>query len=96
MNKDKNSYSFNRNFMYGMMYIRQKIDKNTSKKSIDGYNLKLLNLNMFPNECNELVEEAAFFILKVAELLRKYLKYMILILIIMKKYYIMEMKRKID
>ena len=22
MNKDKNSYSFNRNFMYGMMYIR--------------------------------------------------------------------------
>ena len=51
MNKDKNSYSFNRNFMYGMMYIRQKIDKNTSKKSIDGYNLKLLNLNMFRRGC---------------------------------------------
>ena len=66
MNKDKNSYSFNRNFMYGMMYIRQKIDKNTSKKSIDGYNLKLLNLNMFPNECNELVEEAAFFYIRIA------------------------------
>ena len=74
MNKDKNSYSFNRNFMYGMMYIRQKIDKNTSKKSIDGYNLKLLNLNMFPNECNELVEEAAFFYIKSGRIATKIFK----------------------
>ena len=74
MNKDKNSYSFNRNFMYGMMYIRQKIDKNTSKKSIDDYNLKLLNLNMFPNECNELVEEAAFFYIKIGRIATKIFK----------------------
>ena len=74
MNKDKNSYSFNRNFMYGMMYIRQKIDKNTSKKSIDDYNLKLLNLNMFPNECNELVEEAAFFYIKSGRIATKIFK----------------------
>ena len=58
MNANKYAYSINRNFIYLIDYLLSKLPKNIKVADLNDYRVELLNLNMFGNASNEVLEEA--------------------------------------
>ena len=58
MNANKYAYSINRNFIYLIDYLLSKLPKNIKVADLNDYRVELLNLNMFGNASNEVLEKA--------------------------------------
>lgn len=58
MNANKYAYSINRNFIYLIDYLLSKLPKNIKVADLNDYRVELLNLNMFGNASDEVLEEA--------------------------------------